>query len=223
MGVSGRRGAERLEHEQLPGRIREMVLSADHERDGHLEVVYRDREVVERRAIGARDHEVVEETMLEDRPSSDDVLDHGLALVRDSQPHGRPGGPLRNRLAPISGPAAAALQPLHVFGCRGIPVGGARPEELVEPFRVAVRTLGLAKRTLVPTELEPLERVEDLGDRLVGRALSIGVLESQDQAVLGRLAREKPVVECRPRAADVEETGRARREPQAMPGHEGRC
>ena len=35
------------------------------------------------------------------------------------------------------------------------------------------------------------------------------------RAVAGRPARQQPVVECRPRAADVEEAGRARREPDA--------
>jgi hypothetical protein len=82
-------------------------------------------------------------------------------------------------------------------------------------LRIARIALGLAEGTLVPVEPQPVERVEDLLDRLVGRALAVGVLEAQDERVPGRLAGQKPVVECRPRPADVEEARRAGSEPQA--------
>ena len=89
---------------------------------------------------------------------------------------------------------------------------------MLEALRVAVVALGLAQRTLVPVQPEPFERVEDLRDRLVGGALAVGVLEPQHELVLGRLAGQQPVVECRPRAADVQEARRAGREPQPHAG-----
>jgi len=50
-------------------------------------------------------------------------------------------------------------------------------------LRVEGGALRLPQRALVPIEAEPPERIEDLGDRLVGRAFEIGVLEAQDEAV----------------------------------------
>ena len=70
-------------------------------------------------------------------------------------------------------------------------------------LRVALGALRLAQRPLVPVEPQPLQRLQDLGDRLVGGALAIRVLEPQDERVLRRLAGQEPVVECRSRAADV--------------------
>ena len=63
--VARRLVAERLEDEQLLGRVREVIVAADDVGDPHLGVVDGDREVVERRAVAARDHEVVREPVLE--------------------------------------------------------------------------------------------------------------------------------------------------------------
>ena len=57
--VPRRRRAQRLEHQQLLGRVGEVVLAAHDVRDAGVEVVDGDREVVERRAVGAGDHRVV--------------------------------------------------------------------------------------------------------------------------------------------------------------------
>ena len=76
---------------------------------------------------------------------------------------------------------------------------------------MAVGALVLAQRPLVPVELEPAQRVEDLLDVLGRRALAVGVLDPQDERP-ARAAREQPVVERRPRAADVQGTRRRGRE-----------
>ncbi len=60
VGVDRRLRAERLEHEQLLGRVGEVVLAANDVRDAGVEVVDGDGEVVEHAAVGARDHGVVE-------------------------------------------------------------------------------------------------------------------------------------------------------------------
>ena len=67
------------------------------------------------------------------------------------------------------------------------------------------RPLELTDRALVPVELEPAQRVEDLLDVLGGRPLTVGVLDPEHQRSARSPGRE-PVVQCRPRAADVERT-----------------
>ena len=52
------RRAERLVEQNLLVRVREMVLTANHVRDPHLDVVEHDRKVVKRMAVRAQQHEV---------------------------------------------------------------------------------------------------------------------------------------------------------------------
>ena len=58
--VHRRLGAERADDVDLPRRVVDVIVAADHVRDPHVEVVDDDAEVVGRRAVGARDDEVVE-------------------------------------------------------------------------------------------------------------------------------------------------------------------
>src|SRR5439155_12108427 len=72
-------------------------------------------------------------------------------------------------------------------------------------YRLAVTRLSLALRVrpLVPVELEPAQRVEDLLDVLGCRALAVGVLDPQHELAL-LPPREEPVVQRRARATDVQ-------------------
>ena len=66
---------------------------------------------------------------------------------------------------------------------------------------------GLEDRPLVPVEVQPAQRVEDLLDVLGGRSLAVGIFDPQhERAALA--AREQPVVERGSGAADVERPGR---------------
>ena len=47
------------------GRVGEVVLAAQHERDAHVHVIDDDRHVVGRRAVRAQQHEVVEHLVVE--------------------------------------------------------------------------------------------------------------------------------------------------------------
>ncbi len=79
-------------------------------------------------------------------------------------------------------------------------------EQPLEHVAVALGAFGLEDRPLVPVELEPAQRVEDLLDVLGRRALAVGVLDAQQQrAILA--AGEQPVVEGGARAANVQRTG----------------
>ena len=62
----------------------------------------------------------------------------------------------------------------------------------------------------VPIELEPFQPVEDGGNRRLGRALAIGVLDSQ-QHLAAVLPGIEPVEQRGAGAADMEEAGRGGR------------
>src|SRR5439155_20040303 len=82
---------------------------------------------------------------------------------------------------------------------------------------VAVDPLGLREGALVPVELEPAQRVVDLVDVLRSRALAVRVLDTQHERA-ARMPRDEPVVQCRPRSADVQRAGRRGGEPDSH-GH----
>ena len=68
---------------------------------------------------------------------------------------------------------------------------------------MALSALGLRDRPLVPVELEPAQRIEDLLDVLRGRALAVRVLDPQHERP-ARSAGHEPVVECGAGASDVQ-------------------
>ena len=77
----------------------------------------------------------------------------------------------------------------------------------------------LADRLAVPVEPEPFEPVENGRDRSLGRALAIGVLDAQQERSAETFGVE-PVEQRRTRAADMQESGRRRREAGDDLGHE---
>ena len=104
------------------------------------------------------------------------------------------------------------LPGLDVVGRGRVAVRGAAVQQLLQRLPVALGALVLAHRPLVPVQLEPAQRVEDLLDVLGRRALAVGVLDPQHQ-LAPLVAGLEPVVQCRPRSADVERPRRRRGEP----------
>src|SRR5205085_4161100 len=90
-------------------------------------------------------------------------------------------------------------------------IGFAGGEQL---FRDLARARGageLRDRLAVPRKPEPGKAVEDRRDCGLRRALAVGVLDAQQHLAAAR-ARIEPVEQRRPRAADVQKTGRGGRE-----------
>ena len=128
-----------------------MVVAAEHVADPRVDVVHDHGEVVERRAIGAQDHEVL------------DVL----ALESDAVVHRVVPGDLPGRHAQADG----AL----------VEVGLAFGEQLVGDVLVALDSRALEDGLLVPIEPQPREAVEDdLGVLVTGAGL-VGVLDTQQE------------------------------------------
>jgi len=181
-----------------------MIVAADHVADLHVGVIDRDGEVVEDRSVAARDHRIVLEPVLEADLAPDQILDDGLPRVGDAQSNrgARPVG----RGATVAGAAVRLPVRPDLLGGRGIGIGETVAEQPVDALGVTFGALVLAQRPLVPVELQPLEGVEDLGDVLAGRPLTIGVLDAKHQRTAPS-ARYQPVIECRPGAADVQRPG----------------
>ena len=198
MGVARRLGAEGVEHEQLLGRVREVVVAADHVGDPHVGVVDGDREVVERRAVAAGDHQVVLECG--SRSCTAPRIRSSTTVAPSSGTRRRIAAPSPPRAArPGSRRAVGFFRRRTTSAGRRVAVGGAGVDQLLEALAMARRALGLADRSLVPVELEPAQGVEDLLDVLWRRPLAVGVLDPQHQGP-SRAAGDEPVVECRPRA-----------------------
>jgi hypothetical protein len=68
-----------------------VVLSPDHVRDPGVQVVHRDGEVVQDRPVSPGDYRVIHVGVGKPGLAPNDVVHHGLALVRDAEPD-RTGG-----------------------------------------------------------------------------------------------------------------------------------
>ena len=209
-----------------------MVGAADHVRDFHVEVVHDDAQVVGGIAVGTEEHEVLDFAVLDGDAAENEVVEAGLAGVRDAEAERRgstfcaPAFPLAAgevATGAVVFPRAALLLGAGAFSLellRGAEagVGVAQALELRRHFAVAREPLGLAKRPFVPLEPQPLQAVEDGRDELRLRAVGVRVLdpEDEDSAVV---PGEKPVVERGARAAHVEVTRRRGREADSNFGH----
>src|SRR5207244_13324353 len=156
-----------------------------------------------------------------DRPV-EEILDHGFALARDLEAQRAPG---QAALAAATGVPEGLPPPLRrlalrleLLGRALAVIGMPARQQALGMGVVDVQTLGLpvapGRRALVPVEPEPAHRVQDRLDRLVRRPGAIGVLDPEHEHA-AMVAREEPVEERRTGAADVEMTGRARREANA--------
>ena len=239
--------AQRLEQQDVLGRVADVVLAADHVADGHRGVVDHHGEVVERRAVGADDDEVAAEVGGVDLdPVADQVVPADDA-VADAEPHGGPAslrlarGALLGRqvraAADVAGRLLRGLLGLAVgielvraavAGIGG--VGGEQPlgrgRVVGQALHLAVRRVGPGlletghARALVPRDPEPVEAVEDVLLERLGAPRDVGVLEAQHERATG-VPGEQVVEQRRPRGPDVERPRGARRDADADRGGHG--
>ena len=107
-----RLGAERAEDVDLPRRVVDVIVAADHVRDPHVDVVDDDAEVVGRRAVRPRDHEIVELGVGDLDAALDPVVPGDAAVERileaDHRRDARPAASCRRRSPAASGRRSAA-------------------------------------------------------------------------------------------------------------------
>ena len=197
----GRNGIpERLVHEDLSGRIDDVVVAARDERDLHLDVVHHRAEVVERHSVGTQDHLVLQLLVLRGDLALHEIAEGRRAFVRHAEADhgaGRAFGQvfvaarsgifervllLRRLLAQLVEELLAAVAPI------GASVRDQRRRVLLvcrEAVHLEVRCVRATDlRSLVPGEPEPPQPVEDRLLRLLRAALAIGVLDPQDERAL---------------------------------------
>jgi hypothetical protein len=192
--VHRRRLAQRQQHVHLARRVVQVVVAADHVRDAHVGVVHHHAEVVGRRAVRARDDEVVEFLVLERHRAVDHVLDDGRALFRVLEAHhglATRGGPRALAVAAAAVVARLFLARLLIgahdvqlfLGAVAV-IGRAGLDHLRDDFLVPVETLRLVERPLIVLQSQPLHAFEDDLHRLGRGALEVRVLDAQDELPL---------------------------------------
>jgi hypothetical protein len=196
-----------------------VVVAADHVRDAHVDVVDDDAEVVRRRAVGAREHEVVELRVGDLDAALHRVVPRDDAVVRVAKAdHRRDARRRRHSLRVLRPPAAVVArllaarllrraQRVELFGGHVVAIREAARDQIVERGAVSVHPLRLEVRTLVVVEAEPGHRVDDRLHCFRGRAFGVGILYAQDERA-AMPARERP---RKQRGADVAEMQEARR------------
>ena len=85
----GDRVPQSLVHEDLPRRVHHVIVAARHQRDLHLHVVHHGAEVVERHAVRAQNHLVVQLLVLRGDLALDQVLEGGRSIVGHAEPDHR--------------------------------------------------------------------------------------------------------------------------------------
>ena len=186
--------------------------------DVHVEVVDDHREVVGGRAIRARDDEIVEFLVAEAEPTTDEIVEHHIAVIGIAEPDDRLDAG-RGRSAALAAVTVVArfLLVLQLLGAQRVDalsravaaVGGTRGEHAVDDLGVALEALRLVVGTLVVVELQPRHAVENGVDRLLGRTLPVGVLDAQHEAA-AVTTRVEPAEQRRACATDVQIPRRTR-------------
>ena len=211
--------AQRAQHVHLPRRVVQVIVAADHVRDAHVHVVDDDAEVIGGRAVRAGDDEIVELGVLERDGAVHEIFDHDRAVQRILEAHHRLHA--GTRLGAIAADAGIA----RLFLARGLlrahllqlllgavaVIRGAGREHLRDHFAIAIEALRLVVRAFVRVEPQPLHALEDDAHGLVGGALAVRVLDTQNE-LAAVAARIQPAEKRRAHATDVQQAGGARGE-----------
>ena len=221
MRVDRRLPAECTEQLGLAKRVVEVIVAPDRMGDFHVVIVDDDRQHVGRRSVAPQKHHVVELGVGDPDHPLHHILDDGFAFARrlesDDGIDARRG--FRGiAVAPppvIEHPAPLGLGPLTHFrelvGCGITAIGLSFIEQAARRLSVARETRELAHRLIVPVKPEPRKAVENRGDRVVGGAAPVGILDPQQEPA-SVVPGEQPIEQRRPRAADVEKSRRRRGE-----------
>src|SRR2546421_3642462 len=184
----------------------------------HVHVVDDYAEVVGRRAVRARDDQVIELRVLKRHRPVHQVLHHHRAIQGIAKTYYRIDS-LAERAA-IAADAGVArlllardllLAQRIQFLLRAVTViGAAGLQHAPDDFAVTIETLRLIVRTLVRVEPEPGHALENHPHRLRGGALAVRVLDTQNEPA-ARAPRVQPAEQRRARAANVQQPGGAGR------------
>ena len=209
--------AKSLVNLALPGGIGEMVVAADHMRNGHVMVVHNHGQHIGWRAIGAQQHEIVEILVGPCDLALHLIADAGFTLLRRAQAKHRldSGG----RVAGLAIPPAAIVARRTALGTgffahvvefllAGIAgIGAALRHKPFDSFAVPSGAGKLIDDVAVMIEAQPGQSVENGRNCALCRALAVGILDSQKHPATKALGIQ-PVEQGRARPANMQIAGR---------------
>ncbi len=210
-------GTERVIDVDLPRRVVDVVVAADHFSDAHVDIVDHHGEVVGRPAVGTEDHQIVQLVVRPLDAALDLVVEHHRAFARIAETD-HAMGIFTERLVAVA--VIAVVARLLALRDRGLAhgldlrlalVGVVRlagSHQFIGHLLVTIQPLGLVKRTFIGIQTKPVHGIENRLHRGIGRALAIGILDAQDEFAAAT-ARFQPAVQCSAGAADMQETGGA--------------
>ena len=233
VAVARRFEAECAKQEQLPWRIAQVIVAAQHLCHAHQGVVDRVAEEEHRAAVGTAHDKIAERGGLDRLRSAHEIVEADRTRPGNREPQrGAPAGGgarcARGCIEPAAGAWIARrltrgeLRPARDFELdwRAIAgIGVSLPLELVEEpgvkgttFRLAVGSPAVVSvGTRVPVDAEPF-KIRKLGrDEIIAAALPVRVLDAKDEAPAAA-ARQQETEERRPRIARMQGARGARRE-----------
>ncbi len=198
----------------------DVVVTANHQVDPHLQIVDDDREVVGRCTVATLDHQIVELGVGDfDRPPHTiDEMDRTRIRVAEAD-HRRAA--LRRIATIATVPVVARLvtsrdrllaQALQPFLRAVAAVGPTLFQQSLDRRVIELKAIGLVVGPFVRHQFQPGQSVENGLHRLIGRTRPVGVFDPENELAAGG-TRGQPAEQSRAGAANVQKSGRAGREP----------
>lgn len=225
MPVLRRAISKRHREQQLPRRIGEVILPAQHRGDTHERVVDEIREEERRRAVGTLQDEIPDRGALEDLLPVHEIDELDTTAVGHAETQG--GTPTLGDLG-----ETLILVEMSAGSCVARRASGGKlrlaadfdlerravarinapcPIENLEGLAIDRCACRLVDGLAIPCEAEPGEIVHELARELGLAALGVGVFDAQQEAA-ARVPGEQPVEERCARVTEVQFAARARRE-----------
>ncbi|SAP49591.1 Uncharacterised protein [Klebsiella oxytoca] len=197
-----------------------MVFTTNNVGDFHIPVVNHDAEVIGWRTIGTANNQIVQLMVAEFDRTADLVVKNNGPLFRVGKTN---NARFIISMMFVTMAAATVITRLFAF-ChlfftqrfqtlfRAIAfIGRARLQHFINDGVIAIKTLGLEVRALIPFQAQPVHTIHDGFNGLRRGALKIGIFNTQHK-LTAVVTCKKPGIESSTRAANVQIACRAGRE-----------
>ena len=185
--------AHGLVEQALAGGVVQVVVTADDVADVHVVVGDDPGEGVGRRAGRTQQHQVGEVAVAEGHLALDQIVDHGVAVLRPAEANGM--GPCEvggagiavapGRAQGVAGGLGLLARGGQLVAAEPATVGLAGGQQLHDHGAMAVRARRLEHRLAVERQAQPVQAVKDHLHGGFGRARTIGVFDTQKEATAG--------------------------------------
>jgi hypothetical protein len=199
-----------MEDRDLSRRIGQMIVASNDMGNPHERVINHNREIIGRIAVGTQNNQVVQEVVLEDHSSFDQIINDRLAFLGGLEAQ-------RSFAAWVSDAALAApaivsllqslglslLPPSLQFFCTAhTPIGMPTLKQRHGMLSVEIDALRLPKWTFIPVQSNPPQSFENGLDGFLRRTALVRVLDTKDEFA-SLPPREQPIEQGSPDPANV--------------------